>query len=118
MNKIGTEQRFATRWSQNSARCVVQPIDCATGHVLAHSLYAIVIGPAIVTIEIAFPLREKIRDDGLEISGTHTRLQIRKEPTTHVVQDLGRAPLAFAGAQDGLMSGDVGFVKFMEKFGM
>ncbi len=58
VHEIRPQERLSTRRRKHAARSRVQPINRATGDILAHSLHAVVVGPAIMTIQIAFPLRE------------------------------------------------------------
>src|SRR5882672_48802 len=59
----------------------MQPIDGTLGDVLSHALDGVVVGPAIVTIQITLPLGEQVRNDRAQLAAMPTRLEIRRAPT-------------------------------------
>jgi len=68
-----------------------------------------------MAIEIAFPLREKVRDDGLEVSRQSERLEIGKHPSTHVPEDPRCGPLPFAGTKNVIVRGNVRGIQLVEE---
>src|SRR5438445_10570239 len=89
VNEIGAQQWLAARGSKHPAGCRVQPVDCAPRRILGHSLDAIVIRPAVMAIEIAFPFGEEVGDYRLEVPWKRAGLEVRKHPAFHGLQDLG-----------------------------
>ena len=93
VHKIWAHQRLAASGSQHAARRVMQPINGATGGVFGHALDAIVVGPTVVAIQIAFPLGEKIRNDRLKIARHNARFEIGNHPAAHVLENTRRRPV-------------------------
>src|SRR5258705_7328676 len=58
----------------------MQPVDGTLRHVFCHALDRVVVGPAIVTIKIAFPFRKEIGNDWPQLSAVPARLEIRRAP--------------------------------------
>src|SRR5580692_3657258 len=69
VNEVWAKQWFAASGSQNPARRALEPVNGAAGRVFRHSLNAIVVRPAIVAVQVAFPLSEKVGDDRLKLAG-------------------------------------------------
>jgi len=69
-----------------------------------------------MAIEIAFPLREQIGNDGLEISRQGDRLEIGKHPSLHVLEDKRGRPLPLARLKHVVVGGDIRGIKFVQKF--
>src|SRR5262245_38059577 len=74
----------------------MQPIDGASGHIFGHSLNAIVERPAIMAVQIAFPLGKKISDDRMKITRQHPRLNVGKTPAPQAAHDERPAPVSLA----------------------
>src|SRR5215471_7931647 len=72
VHKIRTQKGLATGGSEHAARRGIKPVYGAARRILGHTLDAIVVGPAVMTIEIAFPFGEEISNDGLKISRQDT----------------------------------------------
>jgi len=51
--------------------------------------HPIVIGPAVMTIEIALPFGEEVSDDRLKITRSYPRLKIREHPSTAWSSEFG-----------------------------
>ena len=83
VDELRAQQRLAAHQRQHAAGGRVQPVDRAPRHVLGHALHAVVERPAVVAIQIAFPLREQVGDDGVKIARQHARLDIGKQPAAH-----------------------------------
>ena len=66
---------------KKSVAKTVQPIDRFARDRFCHALHAVVIGPAIVAIEIALPFAKKIGDQRLDFSGHQPVLEIRGTET-------------------------------------
>src|SRR6185503_13701699 len=60
----------------------MQPVDRTFRDVFRHAFDGVIIRPAIMTIEIALPLRKQIRNDRPQLSGVPARLEIRLAPRT------------------------------------
>ena len=60
VDKLRPQERFASHEGEEPIAEPVQPVDGLSGSLLGHSLNAIVIGPAVMTIEVAFPFAEQI----------------------------------------------------------
>src|SRR5258705_11344515 len=58
----------------------MQPVDGTLRHVFCHALDRVVVGPAIVTIKIAFPFGKEIGNDWPQLSAVPARLEIRRAP--------------------------------------
>src|SRR6266550_3889187 len=58
----------------------MKPIDRALGNVFSHALDGVVVRPAIVTIEIALPFREQVRNHRAQLVAVPTRLKIGRAP--------------------------------------
>src|ERR1700752_1483088 len=58
----------------------MQPVDGTLRHVFCHTLDRVVVGPAIMTIKIAFPFGKEIGNDWPQLSAVPTRLEIRSAP--------------------------------------
>ena len=69
VDKIRTQKGLAACGSKHAAGRGFEPVDGTARRVFRHALDAIVIGPAVVTIEIAFPFGEEVSNDGLKVSG-------------------------------------------------
>jgi len=81
--------------------------------VFGHAFDAVVVRPAIVTIEIALPLSEQVRDGRLKISRQYARFEIRKHPSAHGLKNSGGWPIPLAGLQDMFVRGDIFRVQVM-----
>ncbi len=68
VNEIRAEQRFATGRGEHAAGSGFQPVDGAARCVFGHAFDAIVVGPAIVTVQIAFPFGEEVGNDRLKFA--------------------------------------------------
>src|SRR5258705_1331027 len=58
----------------------MEPVDGTFRHVFRHAIDRVVVGPAIVTIKIAFPFRKEIGNDWPQLSAVPARLEIRRAP--------------------------------------
>ena len=116
VDEIWTQQRLSARSRKHTARRRVQPVDCATRRVFGHTFDAIVIRPAVVTIEVAFPLREQVSDDRLKVPWKHPGLEVRKHPAVHGLQDLGNRPLALARANNPFVRGNILLIEIVKQF--
>jgi hypothetical protein len=113
VDEVWTQERFAAGRGEDAAGRGVQPIDGASGGVFAHAADAIIVGPAVVAIEIAFPLREEVGDDGPKFSGEHSGFKIGSHPAAHGFEDAIGGPVTLAGADDRVVGGDVLRVEFV-----
>jgi hypothetical protein len=118
VDEVRPEERFAAGGRQHTARSGVQPIDSALGGVFTHAAHAIVVGPAVVAIEIAFPLGEEVGNDGLKFSGKNSGFEIGCHPAAHSFEDAIRGLVALASVDDGVVRGDVVRVEIVHEFGM
>src|SRR5882724_11428899 len=59
----------------------MDPIDGTLGDVFGHALDGVVVRPAIVTIKIAFPFGEQVRNDRAQLAAVPARLKVRGTPT-------------------------------------
>ena len=115
VNEIGAQQWLAARGSKHPAGCRVQPVDCAPRRILGHSFDAIVIRPAVMAIEIAFPFGEEVGDDRLEVPWKRAGLEVRKHPAFHGLQDLGSRPVPLPCANHGFVRGNVLFIEIVKQ---
>ncbi len=58
------------------------------GNVLGHAGDVVVVGPAVVTIEVAFRLSKQIGDERVELARQQARAEIGKHPAAHGVVNL------------------------------
>src|SRR5258705_13656370 len=58
----------------------MQPVDGTFRHIFCHALDGVVVGPAIVTIKVAFPFRKEIGNDWPQFPAVPARLEIRRAP--------------------------------------
>ena len=63
----------------------MQPVDRAAGYIFGHLFHMVVESP-VVAIEVAFPLGEEVRDDGMEISGQNTRTDRSRRTLQQIVE--------------------------------
>ena len=68
VNEVWPDQRFTAGGGKHAARRRLQPVDRAPRGVFRHALDAVVIGPAVVAVQIAFPFGEEVRDDRLKVA--------------------------------------------------
>ena len=80
VNKFWTQQRFATHQSEHARAHRMQPIDRTPGRVFSHAFHFVVVRPAIVTIQVALPFGEQIRNDRPQVFVIPTRFEIRRAP--------------------------------------
>src|SRR5262249_15167043 len=73
-----------------------EPIDGSLGGVFRHSFHAVLESPAVMTIEIAFPLRKEVGNDGMESAGKEAGFDIRSRPTVQRVHDLTNCTMTLA----------------------
>src|SRR5215472_14179601 len=71
------------------------PINRALGDIFRHALHLVVKRPAVVAVEVAFPLGEEIRDDGVELARQDARFDVRKEPSPHAAVNQRGWPAPF-----------------------
>ncbi len=67
VDEIGTEQGLAAHQGQYAISHRLQPVDRPFRGLLGHPLHGVVVGPAVVAIEVALIVREEIRDDRPEL---------------------------------------------------
>ena len=60
MNEFRPQQRLSAHQCQEPVSECVQPIYGAPGHGLCHALHAVVVGPAVMAIEVTFPFTKKV----------------------------------------------------------
>ena len=58
----------------------MQPVNRALRRVFGHALDAVIVGPAVVTIQITLPLGEEIGNDGAQLALVHERFEIGRTP--------------------------------------
>src|SRR5258705_7330209 len=58
----------------------MKPIDGTFGNVFGHPLYGVVVGPAVVTIEVALPFSEQVRNDWAQRIAVPARLEVGRAP--------------------------------------
>src|SRR5260370_39703602 len=104
--EIGREKLLAARGSGQPGGCRVQPVDGAPRRILAHSFDAIVIRPAVMAIEIAFPFGEEVGDYRLEVPWKRAGLEVRKHPAFHGLQDLGSRAMPLPSANHAFLRGN------------
>ena len=80
VRELGAKQDFSSHERENPASGRMQPVDRPPGNVFGHAGDAVVEGPAIVAIEIAFPFGEQIRDERMELAGQQARAKIWEHP--------------------------------------
>src|SRR5260221_11131750 len=92
MGEIGPQERLAAHHCEDPASRRVEPADGTARHLLRHSFYAVVEGPAVMAIQIAFPCSEQVGNDRMEIPRQDTRLDVREQPAAHIPQDVRSRP--------------------------
>jgi len=69
VNEVRADERLAAGWSEHAARRGFEPVDGAPRGVFRHAFDAVVIRPAVVAVQVAFPLGEEVRNDRLKVAG-------------------------------------------------
>ena len=72
VNEVRADERLAAGWSEYSARGRFQPVDGAPRCVLSNAFDAIVVRPAVMTVQIAFPFGKEVGNDRLKLARQHT----------------------------------------------
>ena len=83
VHELRPQQHLATHQREHAARRRLQPVDRRARDLLGHALHAVVVGPAVVAVEVALQLGEQIRDDRMEVAWEQPRLDVRKRPPAH-----------------------------------
>src|SRR5262245_39310511 len=93
----------------------MEPVDGTMRRVLAHALDAVVIRPAVVAVQIAFPLSKKVGNDRLKLARQNSRLEVRSHPTAHGLNNFGSRPVPLPGTENCFVRGDVGSINLMQE---
>src|ERR1700738_4897774 len=101
MHQLWAEERFAGHERKYTTGGGVQPVNRALCGLFTHAFYAVVERPAVMTVEIALPLRKKMRNEGRKCPRKTGGLDIGKSQPVHPSQNRGGSPAPFAGASQG-----------------
>ncbi len=80
VNEIGADQRLTAHQSKDAIAYGMQPVNGSSRCRLRHPAHLVVIGPAVVAINIALKFAEEIRNDRPEFLAMPARLKIWSGP--------------------------------------
>src|SRR5205807_2813903 len=81
VNELGPEERFAAHQRKDARADGMEPINRAARYVFGHALDLVVVRPAVVTIVVALPLGEQVRDDRAQLAAMIERFEVGRTPS-------------------------------------